>query len=795
MIINYFKVALRNIFRNKLFSTLNIVGLALAMSVGLLIIAIIVDQSSMDKFHVHKDHIYRITSKSQYMDFNSYSMATTTTPLADKLNFEYPGYVESFVNIRRSFSGDVVSTQKTIPLSGHLVSPSFFDVFTFPMIEGGTEDLKNPHNIILTESAAWKLLSEQSPVGELVTIAPYGDFIVVGVMEDPPRQSHLQFDMLGSFATIKSLEETDVLYPSLENWLSYSANYIYLTLQEGISTDQLHAALNQISDEIYADNDQLDVRFYLQPLLSISPGSDYSNQIGPVVSTEMIIGLIIMALIVIGSAGFNYTNLTIARSLRRAKEVGIRKVLGGNKRQLMTQFIVESILICFIAVVLSSFIFILLKEAFLSIASTEMASILSLETSGKMILLFLLFSILVGVFAGFIPSLFLSKMDPSSILKGSKTARVFRFISVRKGLVVVQFALSLIFIMLASVAYQQYQYFMNFDNGYRSEGIINIPLKGNSGEVMLNEFKKLSEIEKGTLTSLILSTGTRNNTWAGLTTQDSMLVNQFWTDHHYLDVMEIPLIAGNPFSPGTGSEKILINETLAKKLGFENPQEAIGSNIHNLGKKWTIHGVTKDYQYSRATEPMRGVIMKYNPSSTRYMSLRYNSQDPHLLIDRMESVWNTVDNGVHPYEASLFSDQLEDSYSMLTDSTKIIGALAGLAISIATLGLLGMAVYTVETRIKEVGIRKVLGASEKKLVFLLSSGFIKLLLISSVVALVLVWLVLDFVVLPNLANRMTPGIIQYGGGIALILVLGSLIIGSQTWIAAKSNPASTLKEE
>ena len=192
---------------------------------------------------------------------------------------------------------------------------------------------------------------------------------------------------------------------------------------------------------------------------------------------------------------------------------------------------------------------------------------------------------------------------------------------------------------------------------------------------------------------------------------------------------------------------------------------------------------------------MGGVIIKYDPSRAMYMSLNYNSPNPHLLIDRMEAAWNAVDNGVHPYEASLFSDQLEDSYSMLTDSTKIIGALAGLAISIATLGLLGMAVYTVETRIKEVGIRKVLGASEKRLVFLLSSGFIKLLLISSVVALVLVWLVVDQVILPNLANRAIPGFIQYGGGITLMLVLGFGIIGSQTWFAARSNPASTLKEE
>ena len=795
MLTNYFKVALRNIFRNKLFSTLNIVGLALAMSVGLLIIAILVDQSSVDHFHLQKDRIFRITSKSQYMAFDSYRMATTATPLVAKMKSDYPEYVESFVNIRRSFAGDVASSQKTIPLSGHLVSPSFFEVFSFPMIEGGAEGLKNPNNIILTESAVQKLLPDQSPIGEIVTVAPYGDFIVIGIVADPPRQSHMQFEMLGSFATISALEETEILYPTLENWLSYSANYIYLTLPKDISTDQMHAALNQISDEIYGENEQLDVRFALQPLLSISPGWDYSNQIGPVVSTEMILGLGFMALIVIASAGFNYTNLTIARSLKRGKEIGIRKVLGGNRNQLIKQFIVESIFVSFIAVLLSTGIYIFLKEAFLSIASAEMASILSLETNGKVILSFLAFAVLVGVFAGFVPSLFLSKMKPSSILKGGGIISVFRFVSLRKSLVVVQFALSLIFIMLATVAYQQYKFFMNFDNGYRSEGIINVPLKGNQGDVMMNEFRRLSEIEDGALSSIILSTGTSNNTWAGLPTKDSMLVNQFWTDHQFLEVMEIPLVAGKPFTMGLGSDKVLINETMSKELGFVSPDEAIGMEVSSLGINWIIHGVTKDYQYHRALEPMGSVMIKNDPSKARYLSLRYNTPNPGLLIDRMEAVWNKVDNHVHPYEASLFSDQLDSSYVMFTNTTKIIGMLAALAISIATLGLLGMAVYTVETRIKEVGIRKVLGASEKKLVYLLSGGFIRLLLISSVVAFVLVWLLLHQVLLPNLANSASPGILEYASGIVMMLTLGSIIIGSQTWKAAKSNPATTLSEE
>ena len=795
MFSNYIKTAFRTIFRNKLFSALNILGLALAMSVGLLIISILVDQSSVDHFHKNKHNIYRITSKSQYMAFDSYAMATTATPLVEKLNTEYPGYVNDFVSIRRTFSGDVMSEHKTIPLSGHFVDPSFLNVFSFEVVTGTNHSLDNPHSLLLTESSVKKLFSDQKAIGQIVTIEPYGKFLITGIIQDPPRTSHLQFDMLGSFSTVKILENQEVLFPSINNWLSYSSNYIYLTLNAGISIDQIHAALNQISDEIYADNENLDVRFSLQPLLSISPGRDLSNQIGPIVSTEMIILLSIMALIIMGSAGFNYTNLTIARSLRRAKEIGIRKVMGGNRNQLIIQFITESVLVSLLAVILSTGFYIILKDLFMIIVPQEIQSILNLELTLTTLLAFAFFAIIVGIFAGIIPSVFLASLKPSAILKDHPTLIIFRFINLRKSLVVVQFTISLIFIIMASIAYQQYRYYINFDNGYNAEGIINISLKDNDGVALVTEFSKLPEIKDIALTSVIVNTGTRYNTWTGLTPDDSLLINQLWTDDRYLSVMEIPLLAGQDFQPESSSDVVLVNETLAIKLGFTNPYDAIGVQLRNQGKKYTILGVTSDFQYYRAIEPMGGVMIKFNPGRARYASLRYSSSNPNELLYKLENAWNVVDHEVHLYEANFFTDQLQESYSMLMKTAGIIGLLAILAISIACLGLLGMAVFMVETRIKEIGIRKVLGASEKGLVFLLSKGFIKLLLISSFISIVIMWLLVNQVLLPNMANKAIPGFLEFGSGVVLMLLLGALIIGTQTWQAAKSNPVDTLRNE
>ena len=346
---------------------------------------------------------------------------------------------------------------------------------------------------------------------------------------------------------------------------------------------------------------------------------------------------------------------------------------------------------------------------------------------------------------------------------------------------------------------QQYEYLVQFDNGYNEKGIINIPLKGNDPQVVVNEFSKIAEVQDIALTSLIVNTGTQNNTWVGYKDpQDSILVNQLWTDHRYLTVMDIPLIAGRDFPdrlPGEGENIMLVNETLIDQLGFENPHDAIGETLRNFGGEWVIRGVVRDFQYQDAHESMTGVLIKFRPDRARHASIRFESAYPQDLMRKMESTWKVVDNVVHVFDAELFEDQLRDSYSGLTKMANVIGFLAVLAISIACLGLMGMAVYTAETRLREVGIRKVMGATEKGLVYLLSKGFLKLLLISSLIAVAFTFTIINKVMLPSMANKAIPGVTEFGLGVVLLFLLGGIIIGSQTWRASRANPADTLRQE
>jgi len=799
MLRNYTKITIRNLMRSRLFSAINILGLAISMSVGLLVITIMYDQFRYDHFHANKDRIYRVISHSKYMHYNPDTQATTAMPLGAKLKEEYPG-IEEVVRIGRNFWGDVDTGERKLPLNGHFADANFLKVFSFPLLHGNPDSaLKDPFSIVLTQKASKKLFGDKNSIGQIVSMR-YGDFEVTGVLKDLPRRSHMQFEILGSFATLETLEkEGKSRFPMLDQWTTTTGGYIYLLLPEDHDLLSLKSYLSKVSKDIYHKYENRDVAFDLQALLDISPGWDMVNQIAPVFSMELIIVFWVLTGIIMFSAISNYTTLSLARALKRAKEIGIRKVVGGKRIQIFTQFIVEAVIIALFALGLAIAMFYFLRNEFYKISSTEFNNLVELNLDIVILLYFILFAIAIGFLAGLFPAMYFSKIEPAIILKDNRGLKLFKRINMRKAIIVIQFTLSLIFIISVTILNNLYRYSINFDFGFQTENILNIPLQGNDYQIFENEFSSLPEVSQISFSAFIMSTGTQNSTWAKLDNQiDSIHVHNLAVSSKYLKNHELKLIAGPGFPeiPRENEILVVVNQTLLEAFDINNPEEIIDKTLDPYnGNEMRIVGVVEDFNHGKVSQPISPFFFKLNPKQFRYANLQVNSTDVLGTMEKMEKSWKNIDGNVHIFKAEFYEDKIKDSYSSLTVVMKILGSAAFLAISIACLGLLGMAVFTAETKIKEVGIRKVMGASELSIVIKLSSGFIQLLGIASIIAVSLTYYFFKEFFLSNFANKTSLGIMDFGFGVILMFVIGGLIIGSQTWIAARTRPSLTLKDE
>ncbi len=402
MIISYLKLSTRIILRNKLFSSINILGLGVSMSVGLLLIGFLSDMNSYDKFHVNHDNIYRVISKYKYLDQEESDFASTSLRTGESIQESIPG-LEKIAIFYRDFSGDLKFGEKTVPLSGLWANESVFEIFTFPMISGDpTTALKEPFSIVLTEKSARKLFGDADPLGK--TIIRPGDkenqeFVVTGIIKDVPVFSHMKFDMLASLSTRKITQKDDKFEMRWDNiWDAY----VYLLLPTESDLQTLQSNLNTISAKENKTIKNTTIKLALQPLGEIALGENLSNSIGRVMDSSHVWMIGVLSIIVILSACFNYTNLSIARSLRRSREVGIRKVVGALRIHVVSQFVVEAVIIALLALALSFGLFVLFKPFFLSL-NGGYSEMLVLDVSAKVILYFILLAVVVGIAAGFLP--------------------------------------------------------------------------------------------------------------------------------------------------------------------------------------------------------------------------------------------------------------------------------------------------------------------------------------------------------------------------------------------------------
>ncbi|WP_262897996.1 ABC transporter permease [Algoriphagus oliviformis] len=813
---NYFKIGFRNLLKYKTFSFINIFGLALAMSVSMLILMMLAEQTSSDQFHEKKDRIYRILSDHEGSR-NQY--ATSPQPLAAELA-SYPS-VEATTRLIPGIGGDAIFEDKTKGINGLFADPGFFRLFSFPLEYGDPASaLTAPYSAIITKELATLLFRDESPLGKTIqlqdqrtritdakdstqTVAlDWGNFTVTGVIDRERYPSHLTFDILVSDSSMPSLITAGKLEDRREDWTYFFRTYTFALLQEGGSPEELNANLNDIvqrrAEEIKADHTK-GFKMASQPLPDVALGivnNDTSFRL-PMFAYYFLIGL---ALAILASACLNYTNLSIARALTRAKEIGIRKVTGAFRKNLVAQFLSESVLTALLALAIASLLLLALIPFFKGLWVNQFLN-LQLPFFPSLFLGFILLAVVVGLIAGIYPALFLSGYQPIKALKSLSETGGAGKLRLRKLLGVSQFVVSLFFITTSILIYNQFKHYMAFDYGFQSENIVNIQLQGLDYEKLRGEFERIPGVSTISACDIIPATGTNNNSQIRVLGEQSdyRSVGILHIDRNFPENLGIEMLAGSAFSANEqlAESQILVNEAMAKELGYPSADAMVGLQFESKwgGPLLTVAGVVKDFRYKlllneHAIAPL---MLRYDPKQFQYVNVKIASPDLMQTLAELEGHWKKLDP-VHSFSYQFLDEEIEATHRGLFDVVSILGFVSFLAIFIACLGLLGMTTYAAERKTKEVGIRKFLGADNFSITLLLSKGFLQMLALSIALGAPLSYFV-NKLWLENLPNRVDFGLGTVLLGSLVLLALGVLTISSQTIRVARSKVADTLKVE
>ncbi len=788
MFISFFKVAVRNLRKHSLFTFINLLALSVGMSVSLLMIAVIADVQEYDRFHEKYDRIYRVVTRID----DSYQPGWyASSPAAVRQTLNSFSDVEYTAPVQGDLTGEVRVDNDQFPVSGYFVTPDFFRVFDFGMKYGDAiTSLENEQNILVTESEARRLFgSAENVTGRIISVEPYGEFIVAGILNDHPAKSHLQFGMLASYARIeRHQEQSGAVSPD-----DFLDHFNYFSLRENGNLEPVRHALDRLAEEQNDLSEGRLIRYRIEAVPDINFGTEYRNSPGPQWDglSMMIFGF--LAFLILAPACVNYANLTIARSLTRSREIGLRKVAGGQKKHIFFQFIAETMVMFGMAFLLGWTIFLFLRTEFLAILAPASRAGLSLEFSPMMAVLFLAFLLTVSLLIALFPAIHFARIKPLQAIQNKLSFSRRRY-SPGKILLTAQFTLSLGFIMAVAIILDQYQYTRNYSMGFQRENVINITLSDMPSATLTAMLDSVSYVESLSYSSGIIgSYGAL--TWLRHPDRgDSVRASVMSADPRFILTHDIPLIAGTNLSENQrqATSEILVNETFAET--FSSAHEAIGQDVQlQDGTTRRIAGVMKDFHYGSLREEIGPFLITYTPDEWRYANLRVtNADNPHVMAD-LKSKWKErTESG---FTAELLDDYIEESYYWYFNLIKMVGFLGILAISISSLGLLGMVVFTISRREKEVGIRKVHGASVGSIVLLLSREYVINFLFACLIGLPLTTLLFNKM-MPVIQHYSTsvgliPGVISV---LALFLIAGGTI-GSQTIKAARTNPADTLRAE
>jgi putative ABC transport system permease protein len=803
MLKNYFLVTLRNLTRHKGYSLINISGLAIGMSCFILVLLMVNDEFSYDRFHADAGNLYRVRVDARLSE-REFASARSSAPVAGAMVAGIPGVQAAthfrVVGDRTIRYGDKAFTEFRF----YLADSSIFDVFSFHVLEGDVRSfLHGPNTVVITDEVARKYFGSAPALGKTLTLDGTTPLQVCGVVKAFPAQSHWHFGFLASETTWRNNEATDWIG---NHW------YTYARLKEGVSAAQVEAALAGITKtnvlprlrQVFSldgnglDPERFHYRYMLQPITDIHLYSHLDEELEPTGTIGIVTMFSIVAMFVLLIACINFMNLNTARSSHRAKEVGVRKVLGSTRGQLVQLFLSEAFVLALVALVVS----LAIVEQALPAFNAYTGKGLSLGSLGVFRLAggLLLLSAVVGVLAGSYPAFVLSAFRPADVLKG-KLRKGMRSGRLRGVLVVMQFAISIALIIGTIVVYRQLQFIRSRDLGFSKENLFvvdNTWLLGSKYESFKQVVRNVPGVVDAAFAQELPGNDIGSGAYLGEGSDRSQLkmLRQLWADMEYLPALGVKLHEGRFLSrnfPADSMNSVLINRAAARLLGYEHPLgRTLSGFFGDRERKFTIVGVTEDFHYEPLNLPiMPMVIMSFHGGPTRLV-IRVQG-DPRGQVEEIKRLWESISGG-QPYRAYFLDQRIERYYKSDESLGELFGILASLGIFLSCLGLLGLAMFATEQRTKEMGIRKVLGATAPGLTLLLTKEFVKLVIIANIIA----WPVAYFGMqrwLETFAYHVDQGVGDYVAAGALALVIALATVTYHTVKVAFANPVESLRYE
>lgn len=797
MIRNYIKIAWRNLKRNKSYAFINVFGLSLGIACSIVIYTLVSYHLSFDTFHANKERIYRIVT--EWHDEEMGYSGAVPSPVGKAFRNEYT-FAEKTARVI-DYNDALIAvpadkeTKKFRESNGIVYTePAFFDIMNFPLVKGNKQNfLSSPNSAAITEKLATKYFGEADPMGKVIRVNNKTDFIIKGILKDIPPNTDRNQEIYLSY---QNLKDQSTWLANDSSWGGvYSGSQCYVLLKPTTTAALANQGLQKIVQNNYTGRDQKVWHFRLQPLSDIHFNTDYDGQ----ADKKYIWALFFIGMFLIITACVNFINLATAQALNRSKEVGIRKVLGSLPNQVFWQFIAETALITLFALLLALGFGAVALKFVNDLFKTEMS--LHLFSNFSLLIFLIMTGLLVTFLSGSYPGLVLARFQPVLALKSKLSQKHIGGFSLRRVLVVTQFAISQMLIIGTIVIASQMSYSKNADLGFDKESIVTLPLP-TADKVKMSTLKtRLSQVagaEKITLCFEPPASGSNNNTglrFANRNEDEHWSINEKYADDQYLSTFGIKLIAGRNIFPADTIREFLVNETFIRKLGLKSASDVLNKRLAINGGSTSgpIVGVVKDFYNYSFHNDIAPICIMSSSNNYRYAAIKINSRNLKPAMASFEKIWNET-YPEYLFEYQFLDDRIAKFYEMDSIMLKMIEAFAGIAVLIGSLGLYGLVSFMAVRKTKEIGLRKVLGANIGNILWLFGKEFSRLLLIAFVIAAPIAWWAMDKYLL-DFKNKIHIGAAIFLIAIGCTFLIAALTVGYRSIRAAIANPVTSLRTE
>ncbi|TVR29223.1 MAG: ABC transporter permease [Balneolaceae bacterium] len=807
------KIALRDAKKKPVYTAINLTGLIVGVACSVLIALFVWDELKFDRHHEHADQIYRVVQYTETSD-NIEHGAITPFPLKDALLNDFPAFIKDGVRFFNLSSehvsiGNPETNEKIRHNSFYFADPSLFKIFDVELLRGNPElALSEPNSVIITGRIARLYFGDEDPVGKTLTLEGRIILTVTGVMEDWDRNSHFKPEILASFESLRGMWQN---YDQITERWRWNPVWTYVLLEPGADSRRIEGQLQEFADRYYSDyfSEEERIGLELQPLTDIWLHSDLEAEIGPTSSVFTVYLFSAVAVLLLIIACINFINLSTARAILRAREVGVRKTLGAERSTLMKQFMMESTIFTGTAVLLGGVVTVMVYPYVSRFSGREL--LLSGFGSAEIILGILMLILVLSLLSGLYPSLFLSSLKPIESLRGGFSSGSSRNLF-RKSLIVFQFSITALLFIGTALVYFQYIHMQEKDLGFNHERVIVIPAAMTSAIWSYDDLKERSLSHSGVLQVTGSKTVIGGEDYLryqitpeGFGEQESASFIKLFVMHDFTETLGIELLAGRNFSKSFSTdpeEALLINESMVNHLDWGSPEDAIGKTFRVNGRTMSVVGVTRDFNHTYLRRELEPLVMELPAgiselvSNIEFLKVRLAAGNPSDAISHIESVWRDVDT-THPFDYFYLEDKINETYASERQLTSVLSFFAILTIFIGCLGLLGLASYSVNTRTREIAIRKTLGSSEMGIFVLLSKDYLKLVGIAHLVALPAAWVLASrwLSSFPYHIELNTYLLATFILSLIVSTLIALLTISSQSLKAAYKNPVDGLRIE